>query len=74
MRCRPDLISRTSIAEDNPEDPVPTNVPASARRNLTSVFNEGAVTRSRARQDVSHRNNDTVEESKVNLEEYVTGI
>ena len=38
---------------------------------MTSVFNEGAVTRSRACQDVSHRNDDTVEESKINLEEFV---
>ncbi|KAI2505738.1 GAG-pre-integrase domain [Fragilaria crotonensis] len=67
----PDLTSRSSIAEDNPEVPVPTDVAASARRNLTSVFNEGAVTRSRPRQDVSHRNDDTVEESKSNLEESV---
>ena len=68
----PDLISRTSIAEDDPEEPVPIDVAASAWRNLTSVFNEGAVTRSRARQDVSHRNDDTAEESKeVNLEEFV---
>ena len=27
----PDLISRTSIAEDDPEEPVPTDVAASAR-------------------------------------------
>ena len=67
----PDLISRTSIVEDDPEEHVPTDVAASARRNLKSVFNEGAVTRSRARQDVNHRNDDTVEESKVNLEEFV---
>ena len=38
---------------------------------MTSIFNEGAVTRSRARQDISHRNDDTVEESKANLEEFV---
>ena len=57
----PDLIFHTSIAEDNPEEPVPTDVATSARRNLTSVFNEEAVrTRSRACQDVSHRNDNTV--------------
>ena len=69
----PDLISRTSITEDDPEEPVPTGVAASARRNLTSEFNEGDVTRSRARQDVSRRNDDTVEESneEVSLEEFV---
>jgi hypothetical protein len=31
----PDLISHTSIAEDNPEVSVPTNVAGSTRRNLT---------------------------------------
>ena len=68
----PDLISHTSITEDDPEEPVPTGVAASAWTNLTSVFNQGAVTRSHACQDVSHRNNDTAEESKEeNLEEFI---
>ena len=70
------LVSRTSIAEDDPEASVPTDVAASsARRNLTSVLNEDAVTRTRARQvtyaDVDHRNDDTTEERKINLEEFI---
>ena len=71
----PDLVSRISIAKDNPEVSVPTDVDIYARRNLTSDFNEGAVTRSRARQltyaDVDHRNNNTMEERKINLEEFI---
>jgi hypothetical protein len=71
----PDPVPRTSIAEGDPEVSVPTDVAVSPRRNLTSDFNEGAATRSRARQvtyaDVDHRNDDTKEERKINLEEFI---
>ena len=72
------------IAEDVPVTQAPTGVVPPARRNLTSSFGQGAITRSRGHQgvvtrsqvrhvtfaDVGHRSDDTAATSTMEIEDW----